>query len=133
MNVIYVLFAIVGTGLVAASLLGAIDHDFGGDFAGDHSSDFGGDAGHGAGGDHGSLSPANEWHGHHASGDGNSHGFAGSIPFLSVRFWIYAAAAFGLIGVLLSARRRRVRSGPSRCRGSPVVCSQERSCGSYSW
>ena len=83
MNGAYILCAIVGTGMVAASLLGASDHH-GGEF-GQSLSDPAGPAGYGP-------------------GDHDHQGFSwSSLPVLSTRFWIFSVAAFGLIGTVLSA------------------------------
>jgi hypothetical protein len=79
-NAAYLIAAIVGAGLVGASLLGVFEDDVIGD--------------HQLGTDdvvlHGSAHPD------HGSG------MLSNLPFLSIRFWIFTIAAFGLIGVLLN-------------------------------
>lgn len=74
MFVVYIISAIVGLGLV---LVTAFAGDHGGDSF-DADADFDGDLG----ADHG-------------------HGVDSALPFLSLRFWTYFFAGFGLTGVLL--------------------------------
>ncbi len=81
MNAAYILCAIVGGGLVAASLLGAFDQDVSAADHDVHITD--GSSAHGVGHDGGGLSWA-------------------SLPVFSPRFWIFSVAAFGLIGTILS-------------------------------
>jgi membrane protein implicated in regulation of membrane protease activity len=86
----YTIAAIVGCGLIVASLLGVLD--------GDHSIDhhFGHDTfGHDGFG-HVDSSSQDTNQGHEHSADWMSW-----IPLFSVRFWVFGSAAFGLIGVLL--------------------------------
>lgn len=81
MNAAYILCAIVGGGLVAASLFGAFDQDVS---AADHDIHITtGSSGHGV--------------------DHHGAGFSwASLPVFSPRFWIFSVAAFGLIGTILS-------------------------------
>lgn len=93
MTTAYVLCAILGSGMVAASLLGAFDHDLG-EF--DHSvhTDF----------DHSVHTDVGI--GGHGAGDHDLQGFSWpSLPVFSTRFWIFSVAAFGLIGAILSAAK----------------------------
>lgn len=72
---IYIVLGVIGGGLILLSALGAIGHD-----------DAGFDAHHG-------VDLHHDAHGLRDSGDV-------WLPFLSLRFWIYAFACFGLIGIL---------------------------------
>ena len=79
----YTIAAIVGSGLIVASLVGVLD--------GDHGLD------HHFGHEAGSSQDVS----HVNSGQEHSADWISWIPLLSVRFWIFASAAFGLIGALL--------------------------------
>ena len=61
--------------------------------------------GHGEGGGHGDLHAGGHDHPHalarQGSTDGSEHG-GGNLPFLSLRFWAFAIAFFGLSGTALS-------------------------------
>lgn len=82
MNAAYIIAAIVGAGLVVASLFGAFDEHEIGDGVGTN----------------------NDLHDGHDHGDGHDQsGVLSNLPILSIRFWVFTVAAFGLIGVLLNA------------------------------
>lgn len=86
MLTVYIIFAIIGGGLIVVSALGSGDHGHGGDVhAGDTDLH---------GGDH-DLS-----HGHDDSGPGHHDG--PWVPFFSLRFWTYMLGVFGLTGLLLT-------------------------------
>lgn len=84
MTTLYILCAILGGGLVAASLAGAFDHGAGFDGSADANANAGSNANH--------------------SGDHGVHGISWlALPIFSMQFWIFSVAAFGLIGSILSA------------------------------
>ena len=89
-DAVYTVAAIVGSGLIAASLLGVLDGDHGIDHH------FGNDSSLSNTGHFGSSGDTNQ-------GQEHSADWLGWIPLLSFRFWVFASAAFGLIGVLLRA------------------------------
>jgi hypothetical protein len=108
-DALYTVTAIVGCGLIAASLLGVLDGDHGVEgFDGAHGVD-------GVGGVHGfdhhidqTVDAGHSEVEHSVSGHGDglhntSVDWVSWIPLLSLRFWIFSSAAFGLIGVLLGA------------------------------
>jgi membrane protein implicated in regulation of membrane protease activity len=79
----YIVCLLAGGIVLGASMLGGHDSDAGGDADGDSGGDTGGDA--------------------HAEHDGHSHHeWVGKVPFLSLRFWTWAATFFGLTGLVLT-------------------------------
>lgn len=75
----YIVCLLAGGIVLGASMLGGHDSDSGADSG----ADTGGDA--------------------HAGHDGHSHHeWMGRLPFLSLRFWIWAATFFGLTGLVLT-------------------------------
>jgi membrane protein implicated in regulation of membrane protease activity len=99
MLAVYIITAIVGGGLIILSALGGgHDHSFEGqgdvDFGG-HDVDMGGhdvDVSHG-----GDVDQAGD-----AGHGGDTTGGLPWMPFLSLRFWTYFCAVFGVVGVLLT-------------------------------
>ena len=87
----YIVCLLAGGIVLGASMLGGHDSDAGGDADAAAGVDGGGDAGGDSGADA------------HAEHDGHSHHeWVGRGPFLSLRFWTWAATFFGLTGLVLT-------------------------------
>ncbi len=96
---IYIFFAVLGGGLVVISALGGLSHGLLDGI--DHHTDFGGDSD--VNFDHDLAVSHDVSVDHHAE---LAHDLAPTsdfwLPFLSLRFWVYFMAGFGLIGTILS-------------------------------
>jgi len=96
----YIISAIVGGAFVLVGALTGHDHDAGGGDL-DHGGDMGGEVGGDADVDHSAEVGSGGEVGHEADSEADAHAEVW-LPFLSFRFWTFAAAFFGVTGLLLS-------------------------------